>query len=46
MNGIWDEAGGHINIGLRQPVPTELQAPEDFRKWRYNQLDTSATRVA
>jgi len=26
-------------------VPCELWAPEDFLKWRYNLLDTSATRV-
>jgi len=26
-------------------IPCELRAPEDFLKWRYNLLDTSATRV-
>jgi len=26
-------------------VPCELWAPEDFLEWRYNLLDTSATRV-
>ena len=26
-------------------VPRELRAPEDFLEWRYNLLDTSATRV-
>jgi len=26
-------------------VPCELRAPEDFLEWRYNLLDTSATRV-
>ena len=26
-------------------IPYELRAPEDFLKWRYNPLDTSATRV-
>jgi len=29
---------------LPNVVSSELRAPEDFQKWRYNLLDTSATR--
>jgi len=42
----------NIIHGLMRPrtywwisVPSELRAPEEFLKWRYNLLDTSATRV-